>query len=337
MPIGTDLVLHEHDDPGGIIHDGQALGEIIAEAAGRYRTPLAVPLMDLRLEKSDLLQLLGVEAAAVDTFHFSQIPSGDDIRCVQQSQDAPFAPRNQAHIDSVRFIAKKKTDLLPIGMAIGPFSLMTKLMADPITAVAIAGFGTTAEQDPLVGMVERCLALAEIAVARSLKAQIRAGARAVIICEPAANRVYLSPRQLESGSDIFERFIMQPNLRMKQLLEEAGVDLIFHDCGELTAKMVEQFAVRLNPVILSFGSSRRLWEDASLVPKQIVLFGNLPTKNFYSDDAVPLNAVPAMARDLRDRMRAAGHPHILGSECDVLHVADAAETIRRKVAAMLTA
>ena len=51
--------------------------------------------------------------------------------------------------------------------------------------------------------------------------------------------------------------------------------------------MVEQFATRLDPAILSLGSSRTLWEDAALVPKSVVLFGNLPTKKFYSDEAMP--------------------------------------------------
>ena len=35
-------------------------------------------------------------------------------------------------------------------------------------------------------------------------------------------------------------------------------------------------------------------------------------------------------------MRDRGRPFILGSECDVLHVAGAGDTIRRKVEAMLT-
>ena len=336
MPIGTDLLLHEHTDPEGIMRDGHALGRVMAEAARRYNTPLAIPLMDLRLENADLLRLLGIEESLADTFHFNDAPAEQDIRQAREAQDAPFAPRNQAHIDSVRYIATE-TELVPVGMTIGPFSLMTKLMADPITAVAMAGSGVTAVEDEMVRTAERCLALAQIAVARSLTAQSRAGAKAVVLCEPAANRVYLSPKQIEAGSDIFERFVMQPNLRIKQLLDDAQVDLIFHDCGELTAYMVEQFAARLNPVMLSLGSSRKLWKDAALVPKHVVLYGNLPTKNFYSDDAVPLDAVPAMARDLRARMSAAGHPHILGSECDVLHVANAAETIRRKVAAMLAA
>jgi uroporphyrinogen-III decarboxylase len=221
-------------------------------------------------------------------------------------------------------------------MAIGPFSLMTKLMTDPITAIAVAGMGMTPEEDASVFLAERCLALAEMAIARSLEAQIKAGAKAVMICEPAANIVYLSPRQMNSGSDIFERFVMRPNLRIKNQLASAEVDLIFHDCGELNGSMVEQFATRLDPAILSLGSSRNLWEDAALVPKSVVLFGNLPTKKFYSDAAMPAEQVEAMTLELIGKMRAAGHPHILGSECDVLHVPEAASTIRRKVETMLT-
>ena len=48
-----------------------------------------------------------------------------------------------------------------------------------------------------------------------------------------------------------------------------------------------------------------------------------------------MDAVRSMTRDLVERMRATAHPFILGSECDVLHVPGAAETIRRKVEAML--
>jgi hypothetical protein len=147
----------------------------------------------------------------------------------------------------------------------------------------------------------------------------------------------LSPRQIESGSDIFERFVMAPHLRLRSLLAGAEVDLIFHDCGELTTAMVREFATRLDPAILSLGSSRRLWEDAAVVPKNVVLFGNLPTKNFYSDEVVPPERVTELARELTRRMREAGHPHILGSECDVLYVPGAAETIRRKVELMLAA
>jgi hypothetical protein len=100
--------------------------------------------------------------------------------------------------------------------------------------------------------------------------------------------------------------------------------------------MVGALASRVRPAVLSLGSSRRLWEDAAVVPPDVVLFGNLPTKHFHSDATLPLERVRETTRELLRRMRETGQAFILGSECDVLHVPEAAGTIRRKVEAMLT-
>jgi uroporphyrinogen-III decarboxylase len=323
MPIAADLVLGEHQDHEAVRLDGARLGRVLEETARRYGTPLAFPLMDLRLEKADLLAAYGIEDEA---HQFAEPPPAVVL-------EGPFPARNRAHIESVAYIASE-TELVPVGMAIGPFSLMTKLVADPITPLALAGMGL---EDPGLALMERCLEMAERAVARSCEAQVRAGARAMLICEPAANVVYISPKQMEAGADTFERFVMGPDLRLRDRLAAAGVDLVFHDCGQLCDPMVEAFARRLHPAILSLGSSRRLWEDARLVPDDVVLFGNLPTKSFYSDAEMPVARVRELAAELVERMRATGHPFVLGSECDVLHVPEAAATIRRKVEAVFAA
>jgi uroporphyrinogen-III decarboxylase len=214
-------------------------------------------------------------------------------------------------------------------MGIGPFSLTTKLIADPITPVYLAGTGLSAQDDPEVALLERLLVLSELVIDRYLRAQIAAGARAIIICEPAANLVYFSPNQLATNPALFERFVMAPMQRLTRTLETAGVDLIFHDCGELTTDMVKRFAT-LGAVMISFGSSRRLWEDAALVPKDTVLYGNLPTKSFSSPTLTTCE-VERLAQDLVARMHAAGHPFILGSECDVLSVPGKEAEILAKV------
>ena len=61
------------------------------------------------------------------------------------------------------------------------------------------------------------------------------------------------------------------------------------------------------------------------------------SKDFSVAVAAMAGAYGYVCWDLIGRMRTAGHPHILGSECDVLHVPEASETIRRKVEAMLAA
>jgi uroporphyrinogen-III decarboxylase len=238
----------------------------------------------------------------------------------------------RATCEAIAHVASK-TSLVPVGMGIGPFSLMTKLVKDPITPVFLAGTGMTGEDEPEVAVVEKCLEAGTELILGYLAAQADAGAKAIIVCEPAANLVYFSPNQLEVSFEIFDRYVMSPMRRIKKLLDDKGVDLIFHDCGELTAGMVSRFAT-LDPAMISLGCSRRLWEDAALVPKTTVLYGNLPTKKFYSPQLTVAD-VESLSRELLEKMRAAGHPFILGSECDVLSVPGSEEEILAKVDAFM--
>jgi uroporphyrinogen-III decarboxylase len=324
MPIGTHLVLHGHADAKAIELDGRRLGAVVLETAERFDTPLAVPLMDLTLEKEALLLACGVPAAEIESHHFTVAPPAP--------REIPLTPRMRASCEAISHVAARP-GFVATGMSIGPFSLTTKLISDPITPVYLAGTGLSAHADPEVALLEELLALSELVIDRYLQAQIEAGVRAVIICEPAANQVYFSPKQLATNPALFERFVMEPMQRLAHQLAAAGVDLIFHDCGELTTDMVRRFAT-LGAVMLSFGSSRRLWEDAALVPKDTVLYGNLPTKSF-SAAALTTGEVARLAQELIEKMRAAGHPFILGSECDVLSVPGKEAEIMAKVDAFM--
>ncbi len=333
MPIGTDLVLHEQPNPDRVARDGMALGRVVEATARRYGTPLAFAHMDLMREKTALLSLLDILAEAIPTYHFDGCPGIEVVEAVHARINGPLHPDLQAHVDSIRYIAEQ-TDLVPVGMSIGPFSLMTKLLQDPITPIYLAGTGATAEEDEDVRAVELLLDLSLLIVLRTVGAQLEAGAKAVFVAEPAANIVYLSPRQLAAGADIFARYVIARDRQVKALLEAHGGHLVFHCCGELTDDMVRAFG-SLEPVMLSLGSSRKLWEDARLVPDNVILYGNLPTKHFYSDAMVSKDDVVRLTCDLLARMRATGHPFILGSECDVLHVREHAGTIREKVDAFV--
>ncbi len=334
VPIAADLVLHQGDDAEAILRDGPRLGAVVAAAAARFRTPLAFPLMDLRLEKAELLRFFGVPAAEVEKFHFATAPAAD-VRAAYARHVREVEPsaRVAANLGALRHVAQQP-GLLPIGMCIGPFSLTTKLMADPITPVCLAGSGIAAEEDGDVALLEACLELSLACVLRQVERALDAGARAVFVAEPAANQVYFSPLQLAGGSDIFERCVLAPNRRVAELLDSRGADLLFHCCGEITTAMLDGFC-SLRPSLLSLGSSRRLWEDAARTSRDTVLYGNLPSKMFYSDESMPLAVVGARAEDLAARMAGCGHPFILGTECDTLHVPEHAATIRAKVDRLL--
>lgn len=333
MVLGTHLVLHEHADAAAICLDGRRLGELLLEAAERFDSPLAMPLMDLELEKLHLLSLLGVHCEDPGTWHLEAPASPEQLQGLARGLFGPLSARMEAVCGAITYVAGH-SDRLPTGMCIGPFSLVTKLLRDPITPVAMAGMGLTADDDPDIALLQQALEMAVGVLERYIEAQAKAGARVLVICEPAANAVYFSPNQIEAGSDIFDRFVVEPNRRLVALLNRLGVDLFLHDCGELTDTMVRKLAA-LDPVILSLGSSRRLWEDAALVPPEVVLFGNLPSKRFYSDSEITRWEVARMASDLVARMASTGHPFILGSECDVLSVPGCEETILEKVETLL--
>lgn len=336
MPIGVDLVLHQHVDHEVILVDGERLGRVIAEAAGEYRVPVALPLMDLRLEKASLLRCFDVPAAELDRFHFAAAPSlAEQERFERDLVDRPPTPRMAAQLAALRYIARE-TKLFPVGMSIGPYSLASKLMADPITPVYLAGRGVKGDEDPDVALLEATLRIALATVRHSVAQQLAAGARAIFIAEPAANLVFFSPLQIGEGSDVFERFALSPNRAVAELVATQGADLLFHCCGELVDAMIDGFC-SLRPALLSLGSSRRLWADARRVPNDIVLYGNLPSKQFYSDSLLPLDQLDRLAAELVARMQATGHPFILGTECDTLCVDGAAETIRAKLAHLVRA
>ncbi len=328
MPIAADLILHEMKDAETIKCDGKRLVRVVEETARRYQTPLAIPLMDLMLEKTTLLRMFDIRASDIPTFHFHSLPD-NALEIVGNRLSDPFDSRMQASVEAVGYIAHE-TDLTPVAMAIGPFSLMTKLLDDPITPVYMAGAGNTRDDDPDIAVMEEMLEIGVRVILRSVEAQIDAGATAVMIAEPAANRVYLSPKQLDKGSDIFEKYVTAYNRKIKDYCDERGADLLFHCCGEITPYMLGQF-ISLHPTLLSLGGSRILWEDAQITPKDIILYGNMPSKSFYSDDVITLAQVEEMACELLSRMKKANHPFILGSECDVLNVEESREKIVRKV------
>ena len=332
MPIATHLVLHEKDDPEGILRDGKRMAAVMLETAKRFNNPMALPVMDLTLEKDILLETMGIPAAEREGFHFDEMPSDELTARVTKDVDVLVNARIKANCEALS-ILRAGGEVVPVGMSIGPFSLLTKLIKDPITAIYMAGTGVEPEDDDEVALIHAALKLSETIIYATCSAQIKAGARAIFLCEPAANLVYFSPNQIREGSPVYDDFVTQPNLRLKALLNANDVDLLFHDCGELIPEMIQSFG-KLKPRLISFGSPVKLWEIEQYVDKDVVLFGNLPTKKFYSDEDVPIDGIAGMVAEIEEKLRPSGHPFIVGSECDVLSMPGYEKSILAKINVM---
>lgn len=329
LPISAHITLHQRPDPEAARYDGRELGEVIIETARTLGMPLAFPLMDLKTEKEWLLGQIGVPEAEMDTYHFEEMPEGGSLAKFQRIAEAESTRRMQATLEAITHV-RQHSELVAVGMCIGPFSLATKLLKDPITAAFQLGIDP---EDEDAELLVRVLEIGTEAICSWVERQVKAGAQAVCVCEPAYNTVYVSPKQMERDESILERLVIGPNRRIREVLRDNGAELIFHDCGELNEPILRSIA-QLDPAILSLGSPCDLPRITHLIGKNTVLMGNLPSKKFYSDNEITEEEVVSQGRELLEAMGKTTHPFILGTECDVLCVAGCTETIRRKVMAV---
>lgn len=332
LPISAHITLHQRPDPEASRYNGKDLGEVIIETARTLDMPLAFPLMDLQTEKEWMLGQLDVAADKMDTYHFHDELSAEQAVALGAIVDAAPTKRMRATLDAIKHV-REHSDLVAVGMCIGPFSLATKLLDDPITAAYQVGLDPE-DEDAL--LLLQILDIGAKAIRRWVEMQIEAGAQAICVCEPAYNTVYISPHEIERNPAILQQLVIEPNLQIKQLMESQGVELIFHDCGELNEAIIRSFA-QLDPAILSLGSPCDLPTVAPLIGKNTVIMGNLPSKKFYSDKEITVEQVIQQGRFLLSAMERTGHPFILGTECDVLCVEGCTETIHKKVIAVTQA
>lgn len=331
LPITADLILHEKEDPQACRFSGECLGQVIAETTARFHMPLAFPLMDLRTEKEWLLTQIGVAADDIDAFHFPAGLAPDIAAKLEAIAEAGPTPRMRASLGALRYV-RDHSEAVPVGMAIGPFSLMTKLVEDPITAAYQVGLDPGDED---AEQVMKVLEIATRAIQRWVELQADAGARAICLCEPAFNVVYLSPRQVEQQPELLDTLVLDFNRRLKAAMAKRDVDLIFHDCGELNEAILRGIDT-LDPAILSLGSPCHLPEVTPWISPRTVLMGNLPSKKFYSDREITVDQITESGSALLREMQATGHPFILGTECDVLCVPGCEHTILKKVEALVS-
>jgi hypothetical protein len=125
-----------------------------------------------------------------------------------------------------------------------------------------------------------------------------------------------------------------------------GADLVLHQMpdhaailhygtrlGQVVTEAGYRFKTRLAFPVMDLMLEKTLLLRA-LVSPDTVLYGNLPSRNFYSGELISAAEVTRLGRDLLARMQAAGHPFILGSECDVLCVPQCERQLMEKAMAI---
>jgi len=164
------------------------------------------------------------------------------------------------------------------------------------------------------------LPFAELQVADSIRTLAVDGAPAIVMQEPELHvKTLIQP---------YEAAVLESYARLRRIFQDLGVDALLQVTGVLSRNHVSGLARALHPAVLSLGASRRLYEDVALVPKDIVLHGNLPAALFTGSTS----EMARQAEQLRRAMRATGHPHILGTDGAIL----SSDALPENVEALLT-
>ena len=163
-PVGTDLIMHEEPAPEKIRNDGAALGRVIEKS--RSMLAHSVGGSADGPAPGDMTSAGSRRSARGPGRHvsLSAAPLDDAaLRRLTSEQPGTICAGSTARNRALAYV-HTVPDLVAVGMAIGPFSLATRLMADPISAGAMAGSGVEESESDEVRLLWQCIRIAEAAV-----------------------------------------------------------------------------------------------------------------------------------------------------------------------------
>ncbi len=123
MPLATNMVLHGGSSEADI---ERALGNreepdvSSCELRAALEYPLAVPHMDLRLEKELLLEGLRLGPGSAPRFHFKQAPTTTEVQAMTTALAAPGTRPSKLRSTPSASSWGRHRDLVPCAMTIGP-------------------------------------------------------------------------------------------------------------------------------------------------------------------------------------------------------------------------
>jgi len=233
-----------------------------------------------------------ISEAEIPTVTGRLVTSIEQARALAVPQ--PGDRRTGVYLDTVRLLAFLEGEPFVFGGCIGPFSLAARLVG-----VSEALELTLAEPELMHVLVEKSATF----LARYVRAFRTAGARGVIMAEPAAG--LLSPRGMSAFSSAY----------IKQIAAESSdpaFTLLLHNCG---AKLLHLPAIRETGLnTFHFGAPMDLLAALAQVPPDVILCGNLdPTAVFVQ------SSPEEITRRTRQLLADTAHHrnYVISSGCDV--------------------
>jgi uroporphyrinogen decarboxylase len=258
----------------------------------RHNSPFALSAMDLSAEAEAFGCHVTVSEAEIPTVTGRLVTNLEQAKALAVPQ--PGDKRTSVYLEAVRLLGRLPGEPFVFGGCIGPFSLAARLVG-----VSEAMELTLADPVLMHTLLEKTAAF----LANYVKAFRAAGARGVIMAEPAAG--LLSPHGMSTFSSAYIRQIAAE-------LDDRSFTLLLHNCA---AKLPHLAAIQETGLsVFHFGAPMDMAAALAKVPPDVILCGNLdPTAVF-----VQLPPAEVIARTAQLLAATAAHRNfVISSGCDV--------------------
>ncbi|HEY5913200.1 MAG TPA: uroporphyrinogen decarboxylase family protein [Verrucomicrobiae bacterium] len=258
----------------------------------RYGSGFALSAMDLSAEAEAFGCNVVISDAEIPTVTGRLVTTLEQAKALAVPQ--PGDKRTSVYLESVRLLHGMEGAPFVFGGCIGPFSLAARLVG-----VSEALELTLADPELMHTALEKSATF----LANYIKAFRTAGARGVLMAEPAAG--LLSPRGVSSFSSAYIR-------RIAAEVNDASFTLLLHNCA---AKLLHLPAIRETGLTtFHFGAPMDLVAALKQVPPDVVLCGNLDPAAVFVQ-STPAETEVRVAQLLS--ATAAHRNYVISSGCDV--------------------
>jgi uroporphyrinogen decarboxylase len=278
---------------GAMVIDPTA--QVAAQRAlqAKFGTPFLLTAMDLSVEAEAFGARIFPTETEVPTVTGRLVTTGEEI--ARLAVPGVGAGRTGVYLEVARRLAAAAGgDQWPLGGIIGPFSLAGRLFG--VSELLLETADHPAVVHALLAKVTDFLA----AYARAFK---QAGARGLIVAEPAAGLI--SPPAMREFSSTYVR-------RIAGEVADDGFEIILHNCGARAGHLAA--TLEAGAAIIHFGRPMDLAVAFSRAPADVVVCGNLdPAVIFVEASAeVVRERTLALLQTGRDR-----RGFVISSGCDI--------------------
>jgi len=248
-----------------LISNSDLQAEAMKVIADNTNAAASVSFMDLSVEAECFGATISISEEEVPTVVGSIVNSEEDAEALKIPD--VHSRRTSLYIEAIKKSASLITDRPILAGAIGPFSLAGRLM--DVTEAMIYCYE---EPDMVHIMLEK---VTEFIIKYVLEFKT-AGANGVVLAEPLAG--LLSPNLAEEFSADYVKKIVEA-------VQDEEFILVYHNCGNSTIPQVDSI-IDTNAAVLHFGNAIDMREILPLIPKEIMVAGNIDPAGQFRNGTV---------------------------------------------------